>query len=69
MTDAEKRIAAQHDYEVGMKYKDIAKKYGVSFNTVKSWRSRYGWIKKGRTKKQKRVQIPTRLYILQKRCF
>lgn len=63
MTDAEKRIAAQHDYEVGMKYKDIAKKYGVSFNTVKSWRSRYGWIKKGAkkgcTKKQKRVHPET----------
>ena len=63
MTDAEKRIAAQHDYELGMKYKDIAEKYGVSFNTVKSWRSRYGWIrkgaKKGCTKKQKRVHQKT----------
>lgn len=63
MTDAEKRIAAQHDYELGMKYKDIAEKYGVSFNTVKSWRSRYGWVrkgaKKGCTKKPKRVQPKT----------
>lgn len=63
MTDAEKRIAAQHDYELGMKYKDIAEKYGVSFNTVKSWRSRYGWVrkgaKKGCTKKSKRVQPKT----------
>lgn len=50
MTDAEKRIAAQHDYEFGMKYKDIAEKYGVSFNTVKSWRSRYGWVRKGAKK-------------------
>ena len=63
MTDSEKRIAAQHDYELGMKYKDIAEKYGVSFNTVKSWRSRYGWVrkgaKKGCTKKPKRVQPKT----------
>ena len=50
MTDSEKRIAAQHDYELGMKYKDIAEKYGVSFNTVKSWRSRYGWVRKGAKK-------------------
>ena len=63
MIDEEKRIAAQHDYELGMKYKDIAEKYGVSFNTVKSWRSRYGWVrkgaKKGCTRKPKRVQPKT----------
>lgn len=63
MTDSEKRIAAQHDYELGMKYKDIAEKYGVSFNTVKSWRSRYGWVrkgaKKGCTKKPKKVHQKT----------
>ena len=63
MTDSEKRIAAQHDYELGMKYKDIAEKYCVSFNTVKSWRSRYGWVrkgaKKGCKKKPKRVQPKT----------
>ena len=28
-----------------MKYKDIAKKYGVSINTVKSWKQRYKWSK------------------------
>lgn len=53
MTDKERIIAAEHDYELGMKYKDIAKKYGVSYNTVKSWRSRHGWARKGA---QKRVQ-------------
>lgn len=53
MTDKERIIAAEHDYELGMKYKDIAKKYGVSYNTVKSWRSRHGWTRKGA---QKRVQ-------------
>lgn len=59
MTDQERIIAAEHDYEVGMKYKDIAEKYGVSYNTVKSWRSRHGWarksVQKGVHQKQKRV--------------
>lgn len=31
---------AYKDYKDGMKYKDIADKYGVSINTVKSWRTR-----------------------------
>lgn len=34
---------AEIDYMAGMKYKDIAKKYGVSINTVKSWKQRYKW--------------------------
>lgn len=51
MTDQERIIAAEHDYELGMKYKDIAEKYGVSYNTVKSWRSRHGWTKKGAQKR------------------
>ena len=29
------------DYKAGMKYKDIAHKYGVSLSAVKSWASRY----------------------------
>jgi uncharacterized protein YjcR len=29
----------------GMKYKDIAEKYGVTINTVKSWKTRYKWSK------------------------
>lgn len=41
MKDYEK---AQADYLSGMKYKDIAAKYDVSLNTVKSWKSRY-WNK------------------------
>lgn len=38
-----------------MKYKDIATKYDVSINTVKSWVSRYGWakLKKGAHKNKK----------------
>ena len=54
MTDQERIIAAEHDYELGMKYKDIASKYGVSYNTVKSWKSRHGWTRKGAPK---RVQL------------
>lgn len=54
MTDADKRIAAQHDYELGMKYKDIATKYGVSINTVRSWKTRYKWQ---RNKSKKDVHI------------
>ncbi|MBX9012647.1 terminase small subunit [Ligilactobacillus murinus] len=51
---------AEKDYLSGMKYKDIAEKYGVSLNTVKSWKSRNGWQrdatkKKGAHKKSKRV--------------
>ena len=33
------------DYQSGMKYKDIAEKYGVTINTVKSWKTRYHWSK------------------------
>lgn len=63
MTDAEKRIAAKHDYVLGMKYKDIADKYGVSLNTVRSWRTRYGWQRNGEKKdvhiKSKNVRTKT----------
>ncbi|SNR95693.1 phage terminase small subunit [Anaerovirgula multivorans] len=45
---------AEKDYMLGMKYKDIAEKYNVSINTVKSWKTRYKWSRKGvRTKKEK----------------
>lgn len=57
MTNKERRIAAEHDYELGMKYKDIAEKYGVSLNTVRSWKTRYKWQKKG---SQKDVHIKTK---------
>jgi phage terminase small subunit len=36
---------AEKDYMGGMKYKDIAEKYSVSINTVKSWKTRYKWSK------------------------
>ena len=34
---------AEKDYMDGMKYKDIAEKYGTTINTVKSWKKRYAW--------------------------
>ena len=36
---------AYEDYQKGMKYKEIAEKYGVTLNTVKSWKTRYKWSK------------------------
>ncbi|OUS70290.1 hypothetical protein B1748_29070 [Paenibacillus sp. MY03] len=37
---------AEADYLRGMKYKEIADKYGVSLNTVKSWKQRHSWQRK-----------------------
>lgn len=42
---------AKKDYLAGMKYKDIATKYEVSINTVKSWKNRYGWQRGAPVKK------------------
>lgn len=45
---------AEKDYMAGMKYKDIAEKYGTTINTVKSWKKRYDWNRKeGAPKSQK----------------
>lgn len=46
---------AYRDYQRGMKYKDIAEKYGVSLNTVKSWKKRYGWTREKGAHKTKGV--------------
>lgn len=42
-----KQEQAERDYMSGMKYKDIAEKYGTTINTVKSWKKRYAWNRKG----------------------
>lgn len=55
MSEAQNYILAEQDYMSGMKYKDIAEKYGVTLNTVKSWKVRYGWNKKGVHTKTKKV--------------
>ncbi|WP_414838893.1 terminase gpP N-terminus-related DNA-binding protein [Carnobacterium sp. TMP28] len=41
---------AEQDYMHGMKYKDIADKYGISINTIKSWKQRNGWSRDGKEK-------------------
>ncbi|BBP87459.1 hypothetical protein BsIDN1_10770 [Bacillus safensis] len=50
-----KHIQAEKDYVKGMKYKDLAEKYGVSINTIKSWKKRHGWEKKKGASKRKKV--------------
>ena len=54
---------AEVDYIAGMKYKDIAVKYEVSINTVKSWKTRYKWSKdkKGAHTKRKKVCVENKI--------
>lgn len=47
---------AHEDYVNGMKYKDIAEKYDVSINTVKSWKRRYVWSREIIPEKPKSMQ-------------
>ncbi len=56
-----KHEEAEKDYVAGMKYADIAAKYEVSIDTVKSWKKRYKWVRKSThtkctQKEQKSVQ-------------
>ncbi|MBA5716336.1 hypothetical protein DT035_16205 [Bacillus subtilis] len=52
---AEKHVQAYKDYVKGMKYKDLAEKYGVSVNTIKSWKQRHGWERKKGAPSEKSV--------------
>lgn len=52
---AEKYVQAEKDYVKGMKYKDIAAKYEVSINTVKSWKKRYEWSREKGAPSEKSV--------------
>lgn len=45
---------AYEDYLKGMKYKEIAEKYGVSESTVRSWKSRH-WVKQDLPPKSENV--------------
>lgn len=45
---------AYEDYNAGMKYREIADKYGVSLSTVKSWSARY-WRKSRGAPEPKKV--------------
>ena len=51
MQDDANKLEAKKDYLSGMKYKDIAEKYEVSINTVKSWKQRNNW-QRGPTQKE-----------------
>lgn len=53
----QKHELAQEDYMQGMKYKELAEKYEVSVNTVKSWKTRYKWDRKGVHTKDEKVRI------------
>ena len=46
---------AFEDYKKGLKYKEIAEKYGVSVSAVKSWASRYWKKEKGCNQNGKKV--------------
>ena len=50
-----KIVSAYKDYKSGMKYKEVASKYNVSLNTVKSWKRRqWADIEKGAQPTQKK---------------
>lgn len=53
MSEEKNYVLAEGDYVAGMKYKDIASKYGVSINTVKSWKKRYAWSRDKKSCAQK----------------
>lgn len=57
---AENYIDAEQDYLQGMKYKDIAAKYGVTINTVKSWKQRYSWSREKGVHTKDKVCIQTK---------
>lgn len=59
MSEISNYTKAEADYIAGMKYKDIADKYGVSLSTVKSWKTRYEWSrdKKSTHTKSKKVCV------------
>lgn len=52
----ELRNQAYADYQRGMKYKEIAEKYGVSLSAVKSWASRYWKKEDGCNQREKKLQ-------------
>jgi uncharacterized protein YjcR len=57
---ADQKELAYQDYLKGMKYKEIAEKYGVTINTVKSWKTRYKWSRDGAHTKEKSVHTKKR---------
>ncbi|PGN17236.1 hypothetical protein CN971_31965 [Bacillus thuringiensis] len=56
----QKHELAQVDYMQGMKYKELAEKYEVSINTIKSWRKRHGWNRKRVHQKDEKGCVQTK---------
>ena len=56
MDREEIRNQAFADYQKGMKYKEIAEKYGVSLSAVKSWAMRYWKKEKSCNQKSEKLQ-------------
>lgn len=54
MRGKSKRELAELDYLAGMKYREIAEKYGVSIDTVKSWKVRHSWTRERYKKPDKK---------------
>lgn len=48
---------AELDYMQGMKYQDIADKYGVKLSTVKSWKTRYKWDRSKSKKSSQSMRV------------
>ncbi|SHJ12750.1 terminase small subunit [Clostridium magnum] len=59
MTEINKDLV-KIDYLQGMKYKEIAAKFNVSIDTVKSWVKRYGWAKDKEKVKEKGAHKETK---------
>lgn len=51
MTREEIKELAEFDFIKGMSIEDIASKYGLSKNTIKTWRTRNGWVQKRKDSK------------------
>lgn len=56
-----KQEEARQDYLNGMKYKDIAEKYAVSLNTVKSWKKRNNWQRGAPKEKRVRKKVAEKI--------
>lgn len=57
-----KHEEAEKDYINGMTYREIAEKYNVAESTVKSWKTRHGWVrvKKKKTARTKKAKNKTK---------
>lgn len=54
MRGKSKRELAELDYLAGMKYREIAEKYDVSIDTVKSWKVRHSWARERHKKSEEK---------------